>query len=281
MINLNGTLIPASKAAISLNNRGLTYGDAVFETLRTHQGKILFWEDHYFRLMASMRIMRMEIPMNFTLEFIEDQVLKTLEANGLENSTARVKIFINRREGGLYNPDNMDIDYFIQVAQLHSSKFKLDQKPYVVDLYKDFFISKGLFSTLKTNNRAINVLGSVFAKENDFQNCLLLNTDKMVIEALNANVFIVQGNTIKTPPLDDGCIKGVMRKQIIDIIENDSEFELDESSISPFELQKADELFITNVIVGIQSVTQYRKKQFKNKVAQKYVEALNSKAELS
>ena len=62
---INGQLTEDFQS-ISSDNRGLNYGDAVFETIRVQQGKILFWEDHYFRLMASMRIMRMEIPMEFT-----------------------------------------------------------------------------------------------------------------------------------------------------------------------------------------------------------------------
>ncbi|NND52257.1 MAG: aminotransferase class IV, partial [Flavobacteriaceae bacterium] len=132
-------------------------------------------------------------------------------------------------------------------------------------------------SNLKTNNRILNVVGSIFAAENDFDNCLLLNTDKAVVEGLNANIFMVNGNTIKTAPLDDGCIKGIMRKQLIDIINDDPNFTLIEASISPFELQKADELFLTNVIQGIQPITQYRKKTYVNSVAEELVEQLNKK----
>ena len=74
MINSNGELLSEQQAKISIFNRGLKYGDALFETIKTVNGKILFWEDHYLRLMASMRIMRMEIPMKFTTEFLEDQL---------------------------------------------------------------------------------------------------------------------------------------------------------------------------------------------------------------
>ena len=81
MINFNGNLIENANF-ISNENRGYKYGDALFETLKVVHGKILFWEDHYFRLMASMRIMRMQIPMDFTMEFIEEQeIVNTLEAN--------------------------------------------------------------------------------------------------------------------------------------------------------------------------------------------------------
>ena len=95
---------------------------------------------------------------------------------------------------------------------------------------------------------------------------MLLNTEKQVVEALNGNLFLVKGHVIKTPPLADGCLKGVMRKQIIDILKTFSEYEILETSISPFELQKADELFITNVIVGILPITNYRKKEFSSEV---------------
>jgi len=61
MVNINGNIIPEEQAFLSLNNRGFVYGDAVFETLKVIRSKPLFLEDHYFRLMASMRILRMEI----------------------------------------------------------------------------------------------------------------------------------------------------------------------------------------------------------------------------
>ena len=82
MVNYNGSIVE-NKSCLSYNNRGYAYGDALFETIKSVHGKLLFWEDHYFRLMASMRIMRMDIPMDFTMEFLESQMLTTLESNAL------------------------------------------------------------------------------------------------------------------------------------------------------------------------------------------------------
>ena len=110
---------------------------------------------------------------------------------------------------------------------------------------------------------------------------MILNTDKHVIEALNGNVFVVKGNVIKTPPINDGCLKGIMRKQLIEIIKKLSDYEFIEESISPFELQKADEIFITNVIVGIRPVTKYRKKVFTTKLTKILLQKLNVKIRLS
>lgn len=280
MINFNGKLIEDSNF-ISNDNRGYKYGDALFETVKVVHGKLMFWEDHYFRLMASMRIMRMEIPMNFTMEFLEVEILKTLEANQLSKSSARVRLNIDRGEGGKYLPNEKSINFNIVTEVLDADFYEMpSQKSYTVDLFKDFLVPSGLLSTLKTNNKALNVLGSIYAKENDFDNCLLLNTNKNVIEALNGNLFVVHGETIKTAPIEDGCLNGIMRKQIINVILNSGDYVLEERSISPFELQKADELFITNVIVGIQPILKYRKKNFGTKLSEDILKRLNVKIRL-
>ncbi|MDX1774512.1 branched-chain amino acid aminotransferase [Oceanihabitans sediminis] len=280
MINFNGN-ITSETDVVSFKNRGFNYGDAVFETIKFSAGKLLFFEDHYFRLMASMRIMRMEIPMHFTMEFLEEQILQTIEANKLSETSARVKLFVNRLAGGLYLPETNDVEYLISVSALDADFYLIHEDKYEVDLFKDYYISPSLLSTLKTNNKAIHVVGSIYAKENKLDNCLILNTDKQVVEALNGNLFLVKGNTIKTPPLTTGCLKGVMRKQIMEIITLMPDYTLVEEAISPFELQKADELFFTNVITGIQSITKYRKKEFHNSVAQDLVKKLNVKIRLS
>ncbi len=280
MINFNEQILE-SDSKLSIYSRGFNYGDALFETIKTSYGKVLFWEDHYFRLMASMRIMRMEIPMNFTMEFLEDQIKKTLAANKLEQASARVKLLVQRNEGGLYLPDNNTVDFIITAQIIQEDFYLFKDEFYEVDLFKDYYISPTLLSTLKTNNKAINVVGSIYAKENNLNNCLVLNTNKHVIEALNGNVFVLKDNVIKTPPIIDGCLKGVMRKQLIEIVKAIPEYEIVEASISPFELQKADEIFITNVIVGIQPVTKYRKKTFSKEVSKMLLQKLNVKIRLS
>ncbi len=279
MINIDGSILEEN-THISINNRGYAYGDALFETIKVVNGKILFWEDHYFRLMASMRIMRMEIPMSFTMEFLENEIFKTIEANALSDASSRVKLQVHRKEGGLYTPETNHISFVISVKLISEDFYLLNEDFYEVDLFKDYYLSPSLLSTLKTNNKALNVVGSIYAKENNLNNCLLLNTNKHVVEALNGNVFLVKDNKIKTAPLADGCLKGVMRTQILRIIEAIPEYELVEDSISPFEIQKSDELFITNVITGIQPVSKYRKKVFTNQASKLLLQKLNVKIRL-
>ncbi|MEJ1222418.1 aminotransferase class IV [Sediminicola sp. 1XM1-17] len=280
MVNFNGDILSKDTFFLNHENRGLRYGDGLFETIRVVNGKVFFWEDHYLRLMASMRIMRMEIPMNFTMEFLEEQLMLTIASNGLENAPARVRLSVFRNNGGYYLPATNEISYIIEVGQLESPFYMMDQQDYVVELFKDFYVNPDMLSTLKSNNKAINIVGSIYAKENGYQNCLLLNNQKQVVEALNGNLFLVKGNTIKTPPKKDGCLNGIIRKKLIEMLGKLEAYTLEEVSISPFDLQKADELFITNAIVGIQPITKYRKKDFETKVASDLLGKLNAAARL-
>ena len=273
MINFNGILQDSDTNLLD-QNRGFLYGDGVFETLKIVGGKILFFEDHYFRLMAAMRIVRMEIPMNFTLEYLEEQVLSLVEKNKIEQS-ARARITVYRNNGGLYLPTNNTVSFLIQTSAIENPVYSISEKEYEVDLYKDFYIPKQLLSTLKTTNKMIHVTGSIYAKENDLNNCILLNDSKNVVEALQGNLFMRMGNTLITPPISEGCLNGIMRKQILSFAKKETNLEVVEQVISPFDLQKADELFITNVIKGIQPVTKYRKKEFAVEISKTLVEALN------
>jgi len=279
MININGTILEDSEAYLSVDNRGFAYGDAVFETIKVNS-KPLFWEAHYFRLMASMRILRMEIPMHFTPEFLESQIMDLVDTQSEKAKSYRVKLTVFRATGGYYTPTSNAVKFTIALAPLDSDIYNSHTDSCEIELFKDYFIAPNLLSTLKTNNKAINVVGSIFAKENNYDNCLLLNTNKNIIEALNGNVFLVKDNVIKTPPLADGCLKGIIRDQLIDMISESDNYDLIETSISPFELQKADEIFITNVIQGIKPVTKFRKKTYTAVAAKKFQKKLNIKLRL-
>ncbi|TYP96731.1 branched-chain amino acid aminotransferase [Tenacibaculum adriaticum] len=269
MINYNGNLINTSEVNISHENRAFKFGDGVFETVKIQNNKVVFWEDHYFRLMASMRMLRMKIPMEFTLEFLEEQILKVVETNPI-NTILRARLSIYRKDGGLYTPTTNEVDFIIDVKTVTYQT----KSTYTIDLYKDFYNFSGLLSTVKTTNRMLNTLASVFAQENDLDNCILLNERKSVVEATNGNIFIIKENIIKTPALSEGCIKGIVRKKIMEIIEKHPDYTLEETSISPFEIQKADEVFITNAIIGIQPVTNYRKKTFSTFIGEKLQNSL-------
>lgn len=274
MINFNGNIIDSTQNQL-FDNRAFLFGDAVFETLKVIDNKVLFLEDHYFRLMSSMRILRMEIPMNFTMEFLESEIT-TLLSKSEKSAAYRVRITVYRNSGGFYLPQTNDVGYLMHCAPLQKAVYEFSETPYEVDIFKDFYVTKQLLSSVKSTNRAINITGSIYADENGLQNCLLLNDSKNVIEALNGNLFMLNDNLLRTPPVSEGCIGGIMRKQILAIARKIEGLEVSEEPISPFDLQKADELFITNIILGIQPITKYRKKEFQTQLAGELLIKLNA-----
>lgn len=273
MINYNGELL-GSDTQLSTFNRGFLYGDALFETFKVADNAILFFEDHYFRLMASMRIIRMQIPMDFTMEYLEQEIFKLTTALKC-SASARVRLTVFRNPGGLYTPEDNTVGFVIQAKPLENKAYSFNNDSYEVDLYKDFVVPRQLLSTLKTTNKIIHVTGSIFANENGLQNCLLINNEKNVVEALNGNLFMLWNRKLITPPLSEGCQNGVMRRQLLGIAKKSSGIEVEEAPISPFDLQKADELFITNVIVGIRPVTKYRKKEYATDFSSRLLMQLN------
>lgn len=272
MINFNGEIL--SNTVLGTDNRALLFGDGVFETVKIAHGKILFLEDHYFRLMAAMRIVRMEIPMDFTMDYFEQQILSLCEAENCSGS-ARARITVFRNPGGFYLPESRNVSFIISASALENTDYRLGKMPYEVELYKDFYVTAQLLSTIKTTNRMVNITGSIFADENGYDNCLLLNEAKNVVEALQGNLFMLTGNRLVTPPLTDGCLNGIMRKQVLALAKKMENIEVVQETISPFELQKADELFVTNVVKGIQPITKYRKKEYTTNFASALLVLLN------
>jgi len=257
MINFNGNLVSEEDFTLQVQNRGFKYGDGIFDTLKYDDGHLYFLEDHYFRLMSSMRMLRMKIPLDFTLEYYEAQIKGTIKANKLEEG-ARVRVNVYRKDGGYYTPVGNDVNFLIEVNSIEEAK----HGHYEIELFKDFPIGSGLLSTIKTNNRIVNVLASIYAKENNFQNCILINEKKELVEAINANIFLIKGDQILTPSLDSGCVNGIIRKKLIAGFQNHTSLTISEAQISPFDLLKVDEVFLTNSINEIQSVDQYRKKHY-------------------
>ena len=273
MINFNGNIV-LKDSNILTENRSFLYGDGVFETVKIVNSKILFLEDHYFRLMASMRVVRMEIPMNFTMEFFEEQILSLVQRNNLTQSS-RARITMYRNDGGYYLPVSNEVSYIIHATPLEQTLYSVKETLYEVDLFKDFYITKQLLSSIKSTNKLLNITASIYASENGLDNCILLNDAKNVVEAIQGNIFMLVGNTLTTPPVSEGCLNGVMRKQVLALAKKIPQLTVVEEIISPFDLQKADQLFITNVIKGIQPITKYRKKEFAIALAAELTNLLN------
>ena len=275
MVNYYGDLLPATSHFLNHTNRGLRFGDALCETVKYNGRGLLFWEDHYFRMMASMRQLRMEIPMSFSMEFLEAEIRKTLEATGAATRPAEVRITIFRKAGAALAPDSLEIAYILEATPLDTAEYPMPAGDCRADIYKDHTLMADNLSALPQANAMIRVLGSIYARENELQTCILLNQRKEVCDALEGNLFVRFGSQIVTPPADSGCRNEVFRNQILAMGRTDRTYTWEERAVSPFELQQADEIFIAGAVFGIRSVTEYRKARFGAEAAPYLTVALN------
>ena len=264
MVNINGEIYPNDDAFISIFNTSLISGDLIFENLIVSSNKVLFYEEHYFNLLSSMRILKIKIPMSFTPEFLEEQLLSLYIKSGFVNEKILMRILICNNVASNANPNS--VNYYIYDA--HKINYSTNNfEKYTLDVFKDYFKNTGLLSNLTTNNMLIQRIGLRYCEENDFNDCVILNNSKIISETLNGNIFMIMNDKVLTPSLKDGSNNNVIRSKIIELVNNDIEgYEIIEQPLSVFDIQKSDELFISNINFGIQPVRKFRKKVFTDKI---------------
>ena len=264
MVNINGEIYPNDDAFISIFNTSLISGDLIFENLIVSSNKVLFYEEHYFNLLSSMRILKIKIPMSFTPEFLEKQLLSLYIKSGFVNEKILMRILICNNVASNINPTS--VNYYIYDA--HKIDYSINNfEKYTLDVFKDYFKNTGLLSNLTTNNQLIQRIGLRYCEENDFNDCVILNNSKIISETLNGNIFMIMNDKVLTPSLKDGSNNNVIRSKIIELVNNDIEgYEIIEQPLSVFDIQKSDELFISNINFGIQPVRKFRKKVFTDKI---------------
>ena len=245
------------------------------EPVRVESNNIIFWEAHYLRLMASMRILRMQIPLHFTMEYLQEKIGEFLEAKALSNASAIVQLNVVRSA----NPTRQTpvSDSLFSITATETTSFGHTKQALAIDLYKDHYLPKGLYSSLEAVHNNWYAMAWVYVHENDFCDGIVLNSEKKVVETLRGSLFLVQENTITTPALDQGCRKSVYRSELISVIQQAVDYELVEGEISPFALQKADEMFLLDGVQGIISVPNYRKKNFSSSTAEAITQLMEQK----
>lgn len=258
MVVFNGKLYSDQECFIKPNNAGLAHGHSVIVEIRIVQGQLLLWEPHYLKIMASMRMLRISIPMEFTPDFLASLIKEALsQSPQFKNNALAIFQVYPKLE------DPLVTNYHISFEGLENTDLSLvSNDEFELGLYKDFYIAPSLLSTLPTNNQLVERLAAVFSAENDFESCFILNDRKEVIGTHLGTLFLVMDAAIQTPPVSGGAKNTVYRKEIISMLEKESDLEIQEIPISPFSLQKAAALFVFNPSKGFIRVTKYRKKVF-------------------
>jgi len=231
----------------------------------------MFLRDHMNRLKLGMTVLRMNVPAELNTENIHGFIINLLKHN-IHAPNARVRLTIFRNEGGHYTPETNDISFLLESEEL-PAPYELNKKGYWVDIYADIKKPINKLANIKTGNALMFVLAGLSKQSMKLDDCLLVNENGSICEAISSNIFVVKNGTIFTTPLSEGCVAGVMRKQIMHLA-SENKILTFESPITSYTLMNGDEIFLTNSIQGIRWVGQFKDKFYTNKMSQLFIEKL-------
>lgn len=269
----NNQLLPVDEPVMKNTNRSFRYGDGLFETIRLINGQLHLFEPHIERLFNGIEFLKIQTPAHWGVDFFEDKIYHLLEKNNITGN-GRIRLAIFRSDGGYYTPRTNKGDYVIEAEEHNLEGYPLNKKGLKVDIYSEMEKTPTLYSNFKTSSALVYVLASIYRKESELDDCLLVNSKNRVAEAISSNVFLVKGGEVFTPPLSEGCVAGVMRGHIMNLMEK-SKIEYHEAPILLEELFEAEEIFLTDTIKGIRWVGSYKVKRYNLSVARKLTQALN------
>ena len=272
-INNNGTILSNDAPTIQAGNRGHVYGDGVFESIRIMNGIPLNTENHVRRLLEGAKAIKMRPASFFTNQFFQDKIIELTQKSGITEG-ARCRISLDRVTGGAYKPESNESSYFIEVYPYESNNFELNAKGLEIDLYTDIKKQKNFLSTFKTKSGLIYVMAAINAVERKLDDVLITNDRGGILESSSCNVFVVSNGVLYTPGLEEGCLAGTMRMQIINLAIRNN-IKVYECNILPQNLLAADEIFFTNAIRGVNWVSGYRTKRYFNTMSRRFVALLN------
>lgn len=269
----NGHLISIYEPAISFNNRAFRYGDSLFETIRYCNGKSMFLSDHIKRLKLAMTVMRMNVPAEFNTDNIQALIEHLIKENKIIGD-ARVRLTVFRNDGGFYTPEVNDISFLIETEDIATKGYTLNQKGLWVDLYAEIRKPLNKVSNIKTGSALLYIMAGLSKTSMKLDDCLLVNEKGNICEAISSNIFVVKNSSIYTAPIEEGCVDGVMRKQILNMASQNRILTF-ETPLTVNTLMNGDEMFLTNAIQGVQWIGQFKNKFYTNKTAQFFIDKLN------
>lgn len=269
----NGQLIEAGQPFLDASNRAYRYGDALFESIRIINGKPIFMEGHISRLFEGMQVLGINRPIEYSIDYFKSFLIQLINLIDVkEGGRARITVF--RCGDGFFTPTDNSPSFTVEVSPYINNFYTLNEDGLSVDIYSDIKKPVNKLSIYKTASSLLYVMSGIFARENKLDESLITNDKGNIIEASNANLFIVSNGVLYTPTLADGCLAGVMRMQIINLA-LEYKIKVYECSLTPQNLLVADEVFLTNTVKGPQWVGSYRQKRYYNKITRDIIEKLN------
>ena len=270
----DGDVIQASSVPVDFRSRAFRYGDSLFESIRVAHSRALLLDKHLNRLMLSLPLLKLEPVISVSHPDIGRYIDKLLRANRIFGG-CRLRMTVFREGSGFYLPGSNRAHVLIESFQMESPEYNTNPKALKVDVYSDIKKPVNALSGIKSGNALIYIMAAIWCRENNLDDCIILNESGNVCEATSSNIFIFRKDALLTPSLEEGCVAGVMREAVIEKASESGITVYDDTYITGNELLNAEEIFFTNAIKGIQPVLAYKNKRYYSKFSKILVNLLN------
>jgi branched-chain amino acid aminotransferase len=255
--HVDGDLVPASTAAVSVDDRGFLYGDAVVETLRAYGGEVFRWDAHADRIDASAAAL--SIDHGYARAELKRRVDATLAANDLAD--ARLRLSITRGSGSgaatITPPDDADPTVVVRVTPLPRGGIDGEpvwDDPAALQTVKTRRIPDAAVpARARTHNALDRVLARAELRVSDADEAVMLDADGHVVGGADGPVFFLDGDALRTPSLDGPVAPGVLRATVLELAESEG-VPVRQGSFTPGDLREAAEAFVATPTWGLRPV---------------------------
>lgn len=247
---LNGKSVSAEESKLSCRDRGFLLGDGVFDTLAAFDGRLFRLKDHLARLRHNAQALDIPLPYDDrTLEAAMLEVVKSQPAAAL----MAVRTTVSRGAGqrGLLPPAADECQPTVMISASAAAVPAAPARVIVSSIRRN---EGSPASRIKSLSYLDNILARQEASASGADEAIMLNNRGVLACATAANLFIVRGRSLFTPSLEDGILAGVARAVVLEIAGNLG-LSAHEISLPPEKLYEADDIFLTNSLIGVRSVS--------------------------
>lgn len=269
---IDGKKVTKSNAKISVFDNSLFYADGLFETFMAFGDNIIFLKDHLKRLKKGADLINLKIPVSD--KTLEKWLTRANDANRAPIKKIRLTITAGESSFWAGKPGRPRVIIIVTDYKMPTAPFRLTVSPYRID-------QASPFRNVKTLSFIIEMTSRKQAYSSKYDDAILLSRDGYIAETTSANIFWVKKGTLYTPPLEAGCLEGMIRKHIIEIAGLNNIPIVEKSSrLSTF--LKADEIFVSSslkLIIPVTAITHNKAYHYKhgpltkklNKILLKYI----------
>ena len=269
LVNVNGEILKAGQAKVSVFDRGFLYGDSLYEVIRSYNGKFLYLDQHLQRLEKSAELCQMTLGQ--TIQTYHDDIYRTFKAfralPGQAKTEAYCRLIVTRGVGKIgfgLNCIETPTQYSIIMQPIDvppDEQYRKGLRMKISDRLRNN--PKALDPAMKSGNYLNSLLAYLDASAADFDDALLCNADGHLTEGTTFNIFYVRRGIIATPPLDVGILDGITRQHVVGLARK-LKIEVREVRFPKEYLYEAEEVFLSSSIKEVMAITQVDNRKIGN-----------------